>query len=170
ELRTPLTVMQGNVEALLDGVHPFDREHVAPLLEETKVLARLIDDLRTLSLAESGALALHPEPVDLASIARDVVRSFSDQALRGGVTLGSTADGRAAVDADPVRIREILTNLVSNALRYTPAGGSVSIELRGTGGRVEVTVRDPGSGIAPEAVAGIFDRFSKSTDSPGAGL
>src|SRR4029077_6801458 len=68
------------------------------------------------------------------------------------------------------RIREILTNLVSNALRYTPSGGSVSIELRGTGGRVEVTVRDTGSGIAPEAVAGIFDRFSKSTDSPGAGL
>ena len=170
ELRTPLTVMQGNVEAILDGVHPIDREHIATLLEETKVLARLIDDLRTLSLAESGALALHREPVDLAAIARDVVRSFSDQAQRSGVALGSTADGPTAIDADPVRVREILTNLVSNALRYTPAGGTVSIELRLAGGRVEVTVRDTGTGIAPEAVAGIFDRFSKSTDSPGAGL
>jgi two-component system sensor histidine kinase BaeS len=170
ELRTPLTVMQGNVEALLDGVRPLDREHIATLLEETKVLARLIDDLRTLSLAESGALALHREPIDLASIARDVVRSFSDQAQRSGVSLGSTVDGPTAIEADPVRVREILTNLVSNALRYTPAGGTVGIELRGTDRRVEVTVRDTGTGIAPDAVAGIFDRFSKSTDSPGAGL
>jgi signal transduction histidine kinase len=170
ELRTPLTVMQGNVEALLDGVHPLDREHIAPLLEETKVLARLIDDLRTLSLAESGALALHREPVDVASIARDVATAFSDQARRGAVALGSSADGPTAIDADPVRVREVLVNLVTNALRYTPAGGSVAIELRGTDGGIAVTVRDTGTGIAPDAVAGIFDRFSRSTDSPGAGL
>jgi signal transduction histidine kinase len=169
ELRTPLTVMQGNVEALLDGVHPLDREHIAPLLEETKVLARLIEDLRTLSLTESGALALHREPVDIGSIARDVVTAFADQARRGGVVLGSSVEGSMAIDADPVRVREVLTNLVANALRYTSAGGSVGIELRGTDG-VEVTVRDTGTGIAPEAVAGIFDRFSRSTDSPGAGL
>jgi signal transduction histidine kinase len=67
-------------------------------------------------------------------------------------------------------VREILTNLVSNAMRYTPAGGAVGIEVRGAGSQVEVTVRDTGTGIAPDAVAGIFDRFSKSTDSPGAGL
>ena len=170
ELRTPLTVMQGNVEALLDGVRPLDREHIATLLEETKVLARLIDDLRTLSLAESGALALHRESVDLAVIARDVVRSFADQAQRSSVALGSTAEGPTTIDADPVRVREMLTNLVANALRYTPAGGTVGIEPRGADGRVEVTVRDTGSGIAPDAVDGIFDRFSRSTDSPGAGL
>lgn len=170
ELRTPLTVMQGNVEALLDGVHPADTAHIAPILEETKVLARLIDDLRTLSLAESGALALHREAVDVASVARDVVSAFSDPARRGGVALGSSSEGSTAVDADPVRVREVLVNLVANALRYTPAGGSVGIEARGADGRVEVTVRDTGSGIAPEAVDGIFDRFSRSTDSPGAGL
>jgi two-component system OmpR family sensor kinase/two-component system sensor histidine kinase BaeS len=170
ELRTPLTVLQGNVEALLDGVHPLDHEHVAPILEETKVLSRLIDDLRTLSLAESGALALHREPIDVASIARDVVRAFSDQARRASVALGASAEGPTAVEADPVRIREVLVNLVTNALRYTPAGGSVGIEARGDAGSVQVTVRDTGTGIAPEAVAGIFDRFSRSTDSPGAGL
>ena len=170
ELRTPLTVMQGNVEALLDGVHPLDREHIAPLLEETRVLARLIDDLRTLSLAESGALALHREPVDVASIARDVVNAFSEQARRASVSLGSSSDGPTAIEADPLRIREVLVNLVTNALRYTPTGGSVGIELRGAAGAVEVTVRDTGTGIAPDAVAGIFDRFSRSTDSPGAGL
>lgn len=170
ELRTPLTIMQGNVEALLDGVRPFDREHIAPLLEETKVLSRLVDDLRTLSLAESGALALHREAVDVADIARDVVAAFSDQARRGDVALHTAADGSTAVEADPLRVREVLVNLVTNALRYTPANGSVDIEVGRTGTFVEVTVRDTGSGIAPEAVAGIFDRFSRSTDSPGAGL
>jgi two-component system sensor histidine kinase BaeS len=170
ELRTPLTVMQGNVEALLDGVHPLDREHIAPLLEETKVLARLIDDLRTLSLTESGALALHREAVDVASVARDVVTAFSDQARRGAVALGSSADGSTAIDADPVRVREVLVNLVTNALRYTPAGGSVGIAIREAESGIEVSVRDTGTGIAPDAVAGIFDRFSRSTDSPGAGL
>ena len=171
ELRTPLTVLQGNIEAILDGVHPADAAHMAPILEETKVLARLIEDLRTLSLAESGALALHRETVDVASIARDVVASFSDQARRGAIALGSSADGPMAIDADPIRVREVIVNLVANALRYTPAGGSVAIDSRGAeGGRVEVTVRDTGSGIAPSAVGGIFDRFSRSTDSPGAGL
>ena len=170
ELRTPLTVLQGNVEALLDGVRPLDREHVATLLEETKVLSRLVDDLRTLSLAESGALALHREPADLAAIAHDVVRAVADQAQRAGVALGSTAQGPTTIEADPVRIREVLTNLVANALRYTPSGGTVGIELRGGDAEVEVAVRDTGSGIAAGAVAGIFDRFSKSTDSPGAGL
>jgi signal transduction histidine kinase len=170
ELRTPLTVMQGNVEALLDGVHPLDREHIAPILEETKVLARLIEDLRTLSLAESGALALHREPVDVASLARDVVTAFAEEARRGGVALGSSAEGPTAIDADPVRVREVIVNLVTNALRYTPAGGSVGIDVRGAEGRVEVTVRDTGTGIAPAAVESIFERFSRSTDSPGAGL
>ena len=170
ELRTPLTVMQGNVEALLDGVHPVDREHIAPLLEETKVLARLIDDLRTLSLAESGALALHREAVDVASIARDVVSAFLEQARRASVGLGSSAEGATTIEADPVRVREVLVNLVTNALRYTPAGGYIAIDVRKTKDRVEVSVRDTGSGIAADAVGGIFDRFSRSTDSPGAGL
>ena len=170
ELRTPLTIMQGNVEAILDGVHPADAAHVAPILEETKVLARLIDDLRTLSLTEAGALALHRESVDVAAIAREIVTAFSDQARRGSVALRSSADGPTAIDADPVRVREVLANLVTNALRYTPTGGSVDIDVRGSGTAVEVAVRDTGIGIAPDAVGGIFDRFSKSTDSPGAGL
>lgn len=170
ELRTPLTIMQGNVEAILDGVRPADREHIAPILEETKMLARLVDDLRTLSIAESGAMALHRETVDVAEIARDVATAFAEQAQRGQVSQGSSASGRTTADADPLRVREVLVNLVTNALRYTPPGGSVSIEVRGVPGAVEVSVRDTGSGIAPDAVAGIFDRFSRSTDSPGAGL
>jgi len=170
ELRTPLTIMQGNVEAILDGVHPADSAHLAQILEETKVLARLIDDLRTLSLTEAGVLALHRESIDVGSVAREVAAAFADQARRGSVTLSSSAEGTTTIDADPVRLREVLVNLVTNALRYTPAGGSVAIDVRGSGSGVEVTVRDTGTGIAPDAVGGIFDRFSKSTDSPGAGL
>ncbi len=170
ELRTPLTVLQGNIEALLDGVHPADPAHIVPILEETKVLSRLIDDLRTLSLAESGALALHRETVDVGSIARDVATAFSDQGRRGGVAIGSSAEGPTVIEADPLRVREVIVNLVANALRYTPAGGSVAVEARGSDGQVEVTVRDTGTGIASDAVAGIFERFSRSTDSPGAGL
>lgn len=170
ELRTPLTVMQGNVEALLDGVHPADNAHIAPILEETKVLARLLDDLRTLSLAESGALALHREPVDIASIAHDVVAAFADQAQRAGVALSSSSTGATVSDVDPLRIREVVVNLVSNALRYTPPAGAVAILIRRTSADVEVTVADTGSGIAPDAVGRIFERFSRSTDSPGAGL
>jgi signal transduction histidine kinase len=170
ELRTPLTIMQGNVEAILDGVHPADNAHIAPILEETKVLARLIDDLRTLSLAEAGALALHRESIEVGSIAREIVTAFSDQARRGAITLRSSAEGPTTIDADPVRVREVFVNLVTNALRYTPSGGSVDIDVRGTGTGVEATVRDTGTGIAPDAVGGIFDRFSRSTDSAGAGL
>ena len=170
ELRTPLTVMQGNVEALLDGVHPADAAHIALLLEETKVLARLVDDLRTLSLAESGGLALHREQADVGGIARDVVAAFAEQAHRAQVALGSSASGSTVVDIDSVRVREVLVNLVANALRYTPPAGSVAIEVRGVDNGVDVAVIDTGSGIAADAVDGIFDRFSRSTDSPGAGL
>lgn len=168
ELRTPLTVLQGNIEALLDGVRPLDRDHIVPLLDETRVLSRLVDDLRTLSLAEAGALTLHREPTALDTIARDVCTTFAGQAAESGVSLLTT--GRANADADPIRLREVIANLVANALRYTPAGGSIAIDLRTTGGTAEVVVRDTGRGIAQEALGSIFERFSKSTDSPGAGL
>jgi signal transduction histidine kinase len=162
--------MRGNVEAMLDGVHALDREHLSPILDETKVLARLVDDLRTLSLAESGALALHREPVDVAAIARDVVQAYGDHARRGGVSLGTSSEGATTVEADPVRVREVLMNLVGNSLRYTPAGGSVDVVVRAVGERTEVVVRDTGAGIAPDALPHVFERFSRSTDSPGAGL
>lgn len=169
ELRNPLTVMQGNIEALIDGVHPTDPAHLDLILDQSKVLARLIDDLRTLSLAEAGALALAREPIDVATVARQVLTASEDRARRAGVHLRPVEPGAAMADADPLRIREVLSNLVGNSLRYTPAGGSISIEIR-DGAMVEVSVRDTGSGVAPDALAGIFDRFSRSTDSPGAGL
>jgi len=172
ELRTPLTVIQGNLEGLLDGVYPADPAHLSPILEETQVLSRLIDDLRTLSLAESGTLALHREPTDLGVLAGETAAAFRPQAEAAGVTLSlNISDDLPLLAVDPVRLSEVLHNLVANALRYTPSGGTVAISGRPAedGGAV-LEVRDTGAGIAPEALPHVFDRFYKSADSRGSGL
>ena len=133
ELRTPLAVIQGNVEAIVDGVYPADAEHLGTVLEETRVLARLIEDLRTLSLAEAGTLALHREPTDLSIVAAEVARSFEQLAGTAGATIElELADDLPLLDVDPIRMREVLANLVANALRYVGPGGTVRI-----GGRVD---------------------------------
>ena len=169
ELRTPLTVMQGNVEGLIDGVYPADRAHLETILEETKVLSRLVDDLRTLSLAESGALALHRETVDVRALAGDVVASFRVTADAAGVTLGASGD-EVTANVDPVRVREVIANLVANAVRYTPKDGRVGVAVASDDGTVTVTVRDTGPGIAPEVLEHLFERFTRSDESRGSGL
>jgi two-component system OmpR family sensor kinase/two-component system sensor histidine kinase BaeS len=171
ELRTPLTIMQGNLEALLDGMYPADAEHLEPILDETRVLSRLIDDLRTLSLAEAGALTLHREPTDIADLLADSVASFRTQADAAGITLVTAIDGALPqAEVDPVRIREVLANLLSNALRFTPRGGTVRVNAMAADGRVRVVVRDTGPGIAADLLPHVFDRFYKSEESRGAGL
>ena len=169
ELRTPLTVAQGNIEALIDGVYPADREHLETILEETKVLSRLVDDLRTLSLAESGGLALHRESADVSDLARDVASSFRSAADRAGVTL-ETSGPAAVANIDAVRVREVLSNLVANAVRYTPKGGRVAIAVSADDAAVSVAVRDTGQGIAPEVLDHLFERFTRSDESRGSGL
>ncbi len=173
ELRTPVAVIHGNLEAMLDGVYPADADHLLPVLEETRVLSRLIDDLRTLSLAESGALELHCEATDLGVLAGEVVASFRAQADAAGVALKVEVPGEIPlVEIDPVRIREVLVNLTANALRHTPLGGLVRIAgaLDGGGGHVILSVVDTGTGIPSEDLPHIFDRFYKSRDSAGSGL
>src|SRR6266851_6219991 len=133
ELRTPLTVMQGKLEGLLDGVYPRDDRQLAELLEEARILSRLIEDLRTLALSESGALKLQKELTDLGGLARDVVRALSGEAAARTVTLDvDAAADLVPLSIDPVRIREVLTNLLTNALRHTPPGGSVSVGVAAT--------------------------------------
>lgn len=172
ELRTPLTVIQGNLEGLLDGIYPRDDEHLAPILEETRVLSRLIDDLRTLSLVETGALELLREPTDLGALAGETLASFRSQADAAGVTLALDVAGPVTpLDVDPARIREVLLNLLANALRYTPRGGRVDVRVEAPPHLpATVTVADTGRGIAPEELAHIFDRFYRSADSRGTGL
>lgn len=172
ELRTPLTVAQGNLEGLLDGVYPRDDAHLEMILDETHVLSRLIDDLRTLALAESGALKLQREPTDLAVLVGDVIAGFRAQAVASGVTLhiDDTTDV-PLVEVDPARMREVLSNLIANALRYTPSGGTIRIGCGLNGAaKVELSVSDSGSGIAPDDLPHIFDRFYKTSDSRGSGL
>jgi signal transduction histidine kinase len=175
ELRTPLAVVQGNVEAILDGVHEPDREHLESILEETRVLARLVDDLRTITQSEAGRLALHREPTDLDVLVTDAVGSFEAAAAGAGVTLRvDVPDDLPILEVDPVRIREVVANLVANAIRHTPRGGMVTVsggvEGGGTARRVEITVADTGAGIDPALLPHVFDRFAKSADSRGSGL
>jgi two-component system sensor histidine kinase BaeS len=173
ELRTPLAVVQGNVEAILDGVHEADAEHLEAILDETRVLARLVDDLRTITESEAGRLALHREPTDLDVLIADAAGAFDATAAGAGVALVlDVPDDLPILDVDPVRIREVLANLIANALRHTPEGGGVTVtgKLAADGRSVEVSVRDTGAGIDPALLPHVFDRFAKSADSRGSGL
>jgi two-component system, OmpR family, sensor histidine kinase BaeS len=171
ELRTPLTVMQGSLEGMLDGLYPMDAAHLAPVLDETRVLARLVEDLRTLSLSEAGTLRLHPEPTDLARLIDEVAAAHRPAADAAGVMLSvEGTDGARVVDVDPSRIRQVIGNLVANALRFTAAGGSVRIDVSATDTEATVTVRDDGVGMDADAAAHAFDRFYRSPSSPGSGL
>ena len=172
ELRTPLTVIQGKLEGLIDGVYPRDGEQLQQLLEETHVLARLVEDLRTVALSESGALKLEREATDVGALARDVAAAFAGDASTRGVALTVDAPGDLApIEIDPVRIREVMSNLVSNALRHTPSGGAVAVRVSAPAReRVEIEVRDTGSGMKAEDLARAFDRFYKGPSSRGSGL
>jgi two-component system sensor histidine kinase BaeS len=175
ELRTPLTVIQGNLEGMLDGVYSPDETRLKSILEETQILSRLVDDLRTLALAESGALQLKKEPTDLAVLIGETVSAFRTQADAAGVKIDiQAADGAPLLDLDPERIRQVFSNLIANALRYTPRDGTIHVRLMiasSDAGKVaEVIVKDTGAGIAPDVLPQIFNRFYKSRDSSGTGL
>jgi len=177
ELRTPLTVIRGNLEGMLDGVYPPDEANLRALLDETHLLARLVEDLRTLSLAESGALQLKKEPTDLEPLLRETMAAFQSQASAAGVALIVETAELPLVELDPGRMRQVFSNLVTNALRYSPAGSAVRISTKsanpknaGAGGQVIVEVRDSGPGIPAEDLPHIFERFYKSADSGGMGL
>jgi signal transduction histidine kinase len=171
ELRTPLTVMQGNLEGMLDGVYPADETNLRSVLEEMNNLSRLVEDLRTLALAESGALQLKKEPTDLAMLVRDTGMAFQAQMDKAGVSLTvETADDLPWLDLDPGRLRQVLSNLLANALRYTLAGGTVSIRYRQADGQARLEVQDTGPGIPADELPHVFERFYKSADSGGMGL
>lgn len=170
ELRTPLSVIRGRVEGVLDGVYPPEAEQLAPILEEIRVIARLADDLQTYSSAEAHMLQLHPEPASLAALVEEVVDAFQGVATARGVHLVARCDEVAPLTVDAVRLREVLENIVGNALRHTPEGGLVEVTLAPRDGGAAVAVRDTGAGIAPEDLPYVFERYRKAADSTGSGL
>ena len=165
ELRTPLAIIQANLEAILDGVRPLSTAAVADIHEETQLLARLVTDLRDLSLAEAGQLTLRREPTDLGALAHRSVTKFEARARDKGIRLGvEAADDLPKADVDPDRVAQVLGNLLDNALRHAPDGGlvTVSVEPSTVSHMVEVAVTDNGPGILAEHLPYIFDRFYRA--------
>lgn len=164
ELRNPLHVIRGNLEGVLDGVYLADEEHIRNTLDETRLLARLVDDLQTLSLAEAGQLRLHFENVNVGELLSDTLTSFSGQAEALGIDLKGQGkeDGRPLeVRGDYERLLQVLANLVANALNHTPPGGRITLAADAVLEGVRITVTDTGNGIPPEDLPMIFERFWK---------
>jgi two-component system sensor histidine kinase BaeS len=167
ELRTPLSVIRGQAEAIADGVYPADEAHLAPILDATHTLDRLVEDLKTLVDTDAGNLVLHREPTDLGALVRDTVESFRPQAESAGITFTTEiAENLPPKDLDPSRIRQVVGNLLSNAIRHTPSGGSVYVAVDESGFKVS----DTGEGISPELQPHVFERFAKGPNSTGSGL
>ena len=187
ELRTPLSVLQGNLRAILDDVYALDKAEVSRLYDQTRLLSRLVNDLHELAQAEARQLPLNVAPIDLRQLVSTTAETFAPVARAEGVRLRTVlADEVPRVEADGARIRQVLHNLLVNALRHTPSGGTITLKLeveaersrsveRRSAATVKLTVSDTGAGIAPEHLPYVFDRFyradsSRSRDKGGAGL
>ena len=168
ELRNPIAVLQANLEGVIDGVLPPTPENLTPLLDQTHMLARLVDDLRTVALADAGQLGLERENTNPVTLGRSAVAQFQSQANAQGVSLSLEApDGLPAVMVDPQRITQVLGNLLSNALRHAPAGSTIALRLSvepEPTSRVRFSVRDSGPGIPPEVLPHIFERFYRADE------
>jgi signal transduction histidine kinase len=177
ELRTPLAVQRAHLEAIQDGIYPLNRETLEPILEQNHTLARLVEDLRTLALADSGQLTLNRTPNNLSELVKHVIERFKPQtdARQVELRLQPAQAGLPLVSIDPVRIEQVISNLVTNALRYTPEKGSIILLLERSLGAVLLSIRDSGPGIPAEVLPHIFERFyraghSRSREEGGTGI
>ena len=168
ELRNPLGVVQSHLKAMLDGVFATNAEQIASLQDETLLLTRLVDDLRALALADAGQLSQSRAQTDFRLLVERTVNAFQLQAAENQVALsGTLASNLPPMNLDSERIDQVLRNLVSNALRYTPAGGRVTVTLLGTSEGARVEVSDSGPGIASEALPHVFERFWRGDKAQG---
>jgi two-component system OmpR family sensor kinase/two-component system sensor histidine kinase BaeS len=166
ELRTPLTVIRGRLEGILDGVYAADETHIAPALEETYILERLVDDLRLLTLAEAGQLHFDLKAVSLGDLAGCTIEMFAPQAAESQIVLDLQANpGLPLVQADPQRVEQVVGNLLNNALSFTPTGGKITIQVDAVAEGVQLSVRDSGPGVPEADLPLIFDRFWRAEKS-----
>ncbi len=177
ELRTPLSVLQIDLESIEDGLAEPTPEVVSRLQEEVALLNRLVEDLRTLSLAEAGELQLEIQPVDVGHLVQTAVERVRGTAQENGVSLAiELPEDLPAVPGDAQRLSQVLSNLLSNALRHTPQGGQISVAARQVdGGEVRIAVQDDGEGIPVDELPHVFERFyrtdhARSRDTGGSGL
>ncbi len=172
ELRTPLSVVRGIVEGMLDGVYRAEPDRLRTVVDEVALLERLLDDLATLSTAEAGALRLEVEEVDPAAVVAAAVRAVADRSRDADVAVRTdTTAAPARVDLDAMRVEQVVVNLLTNAIRHTPGGGRVDVTATtGVDEGLRLVVADTGTGIDPADLPHVFDRFHRSGDSGGSGL
>jgi signal transduction histidine kinase len=178
ELRSPLTNVRGYLEAINDGVMQPDKATISSIYDETVLLSRLINDLQELSLAEAGELKLYCQPEDVADLVRQSITAIQAKASEKGLEVSCDIPADLPhVNIDFLRIKQVLLNLLENALVHTPAGGRISITANLIPGYIEVSVSDSGEGIPDDEINNIFERFhrvdksrSRSTGGSGLGL
>jgi signal transduction histidine kinase len=177
ELRTPVSVLQGNLLAILDNVYPLDAAEIARLYSQTHLLSRLVNDLHELSQAEARQLHLNLQATDIAHLLNNVVAAFNPTAEAESVRMELVAAELPMVLVDPLRLTQVLDNLLGNAVRHTPAGGVITLRAEASDTHLCLTVTDTGEGIAPEHLPHVFDRFyrtnrgrSRATGGTGLGL
>ncbi len=176
ELRNPLAILQARLEGIIDGLYPASPENLGLILDQNRMLTRLVEDLRTLALADAGQLLLDRVDCDLAALLSRTLDGFHLQAQEAAIRLTSDLQP-VKVSADPIRLEQVITNLLSNALRHTPRGGEVRVSsrLNESGGSASVIVEDSGEGIPDETLSLIFERFyrgdrSRARSEGGTGL
>lgn len=175
ELRTPLSILRGEIESLQDGVRPLSQDNVASLAHETARLTRLVEDLHTLSLSDLGALTYHREPVDLADVLTDAVSGQRREAEARGLAVTLDLEEDAIVFADETRLAQVFANLMQNSLRYTDAPGTISVAVKRENGRAVVQWNDSAPGVAADDLPRLTERLyrvegSRSRDGGGSGL
>jgi signal transduction histidine kinase len=176
ELRTPLSLILGHAEAVHDGVLPPSPENFEIIREEAGRLEHLVDDLRTLSLADAGELSIEKQSVDMKKLLQDISSVYQHRVGQNNVALELNLPSELpAIQADANRITQVITNILDNAIRYTPENGKVILAAKQAESGIQISIQDSGPGIKDEEVGRIFDRFyrldaSRNRDEGGSGL